>query len=397
MKKIGFVAPWYGETVPGGAEMELRGLVHHLKAANIELEVLTTCVKDFMSNWNENYYRAKTYYENGIKVKRFHVTKGDHFIFNSINEKLMNNVSITAAEERLFIQNIINSNELCQYISDHEDEYSLFVFIPYMFGTTYHGILACPDKAVLIPCLHDENYAYMSCYRECFYQVNGIVFHAKPEGILANKLIDLSCSNQAVLGEGVDTSLLGIAERFKRKYRIEKPFVLYAGRKDPTKNVHTLVDYFQAYKKRNKNDLQLVMVGPSSIPIPEDIQEDVHDLGFVSVQDKYDAYAAATVLCQPSLNESFSLVIMESWLAHRPVMVHEECKVTANFVKESNGGFYFNNYIDFEGQLNYLLAYPYIASQMGEQGREYVLNNFSWDVIVERYMNFFRMCAGEEQ
>ena len=61
MKKIGFVAPWYGEKIPGGAEMELRGLVHHLKDVGVEVEVLTTCVKDFMSNWNENYYKEKDY------------------------------------------------------------------------------------------------------------------------------------------------------------------------------------------------------------------------------------------------------------------------------------------------------------------------------------------------
>ena len=30
MKKLGFVIPWYGEKIPGGAEMELRSLVHHL-------------------------------------------------------------------------------------------------------------------------------------------------------------------------------------------------------------------------------------------------------------------------------------------------------------------------------------------------------------------------------
>ena len=396
MKKIGFVAPWYGEKIPGGAEMELRGLIHHLKAANVELEVLTTCVKDFMSNWNENYYRAKTYQENGITVKRFRVTPGDHFIFNNINEKLINNMPITPEQETVFVKNIINSKDLCQYISDHQEEYSLFVFIPYMFGTTYHGILACPEKAVVIPCLHDESYAYMNCYRKCLSLANGIVFNAAPEKILANKLMDLSNVNQMVIGIGVDTALQGGVERFQAKYHIKGPFILYAGRKDKTKNVHTLVKYFEMYKKRNKNYLQLVMVGPAQIPVPDDIKTDVHDLGFVNLQDKYDAYTAATVLCQPSKNESFSLVIMESWLAHRPVMVHEECKVTANFVKESNGGFYFNNYVDFEGQINYLLGHPNIASQMGEQGRKYVLKNFSWNVIVERYINFFRHCVGEE-
>jgi len=393
MKKIGFVAPWYGKSIPGGAEMELRGLIYHLRDAGVQLEVLTTCVKDFMSNWNKNYYRSKTYVEDGITVKRFRITPGDHAVFNQINEKLMRNLVVTKIEEELFVKNIINSAELYSYMSEHKDEYSLFVFIPYMFGTTYNGILTCPEKAVLIPCLHDESYAYMDCYRKCFAKVNGIIFHAKPESVLANKLIDLSGSNQAVLGEGVDTELTGEAERFRKKYRIHKPFILYAGRKDSTKNVHTLVKYFEIYKKHNKNDLQLVMIGPSELPIPGGIKSDVHDLGFVSIQDKYDAYTAATVLCQPSKNESFSLVIMESWLAKRPVMVHEECLVTANFAKEANGGFYFMNYPDFEAQLNYLLANPGVADKMGIQGRDYVLSDFSWDVIVEKYMNFFRLCA----
>ena len=70
-----------------------------------------------MSNWNENYYKAKTYQENGITVKRFPVTRGDHVVFNTINAKLLNNLSVTSTEEALFIKNIINSEELCQYIA----------------------------------------------------------------------------------------------------------------------------------------------------------------------------------------------------------------------------------------------------------------------------------------
>ena len=30
MKKLGFVIPWFGEKIPGGAEMELRGLTAHM-------------------------------------------------------------------------------------------------------------------------------------------------------------------------------------------------------------------------------------------------------------------------------------------------------------------------------------------------------------------------------
>ena len=36
MKKIGFVIPWYSEKIPGGAEMELRGLTTHLHEAGVE-------------------------------------------------------------------------------------------------------------------------------------------------------------------------------------------------------------------------------------------------------------------------------------------------------------------------------------------------------------------------
>ncbi len=397
MKKIGFVAPWYGETIPGGAEMELRGLVHHLKDAGVELEILTTCVKDFMCNWNKNYYKAGNYMEAGIPIKRFLVRHGNHDIFGKINTKILNNIMISRAEEQDFIREMIRSTDLEQYIKKHQKEYSLFVYIPYMFGTTYYGVMACPKKAVMIPCLHDENYAYMSIYKRCFEAARGVIFHAKPESDLAQKLYQMQKTKHAVLGEGVDTDLIGAAERFRKKYQIETPFLLYAGRKDKTKNVDTLIRYFEKYKRENSNDLQLVMIGPASIEIPESIQNEVIDLGFVPLQDKYDAYTAAHMLCQPSKNESFSLVIMESWLAGRPVLVSEECAVTSNFAKESNGGFYFSDYYQFEAQVNYLLENPKIADQMGQSGQEYVKKNFSWDVIVKKYRSFFRSCIEIEE
>ena len=48
MKKIGFVVPWYHKDIRGGAEQELRGIVTHLKANNVDLEIITTCVKELL-------------------------------------------------------------------------------------------------------------------------------------------------------------------------------------------------------------------------------------------------------------------------------------------------------------------------------------------------------------
>ena len=80
----------------------------------------------------------------------------------------------------------------------------------------------------------------------------------------------------------------------------------------------------------------------------------------------------------------------------RPVLVHADCKVTTNFAVESNGGFYFKNYYEFAEEVEYLLGNPQIADRLGEQGREYVINHFSWDIITKKYVEFLSLCTSEE-
>lgn len=89
MQKIGFVIPWYGENIPGGAEMELREVATHLQKAGMEVEILTTCVKDFNADWNVNYYAAGTAIVDDIVVRRFPVRRRDTAAFDRVNRKLM--------------------------------------------------------------------------------------------------------------------------------------------------------------------------------------------------------------------------------------------------------------------------------------------------------------------
>lgn len=389
MKKIAFVAPWYGEEISGGAEAELRGLVHHLSDAGVELEVLTTCVYDFRSDWSVNYHPAGISVCAGIPVRRFPVRARDTAAFDRINAKLMNNQKITDKEELIFQQEMINSPGLYQYIAEREDQYSLFIFIPYMFGTTYYGIQSCCKKSILIPCLHDETYAYMNVSKSVFRMTAGMVFYSEPERLLAQNIYGISGENYRNLGAGVDTELHGCPADFRSKYKIDAPFLLYAGRKESGKKVDTLIHYFVEFKKRNPSSLKLILIGGGEIETP--INGDVIDLGFVSIQDKYNAYVSASVFCNPSQFESFSLVIMESWLAERPVLVNGDCAVTTDFVRKANGGLYYQNYAEFEKCLQYLFANRDIANQMGKNGRDFVLNNFAWDVIVKKYTEYFKM------
>lgn len=388
MKKLGFVIPWYHKDIPGGAEMELRGTVKHLQLSGFAVEILTTCVKDFNADWTQNYFQPGMDDADGIPVRRFKVRKGDMEKFHKVNYKLMNHMEISLEEEDIFLREMVNSPDLYTYLKEHKEEYEVLFFIPYMFGTTYFGMQACLEKAVLIPCLHDEPYAYFRRFKEVFGKIRGMVFHAWPESDLAHRLFCLDEVCAGVLGEGVETEYESDASRFREKYGIHEPYILYAGRKDSAKNVDTLIRYFREFKLRNDMNLKLVLIGGGSIEIPQDIAHQVADLGFLPVQDKHDACAGSLLLCQPSKNESFSIVIMESWLGGRPVLVHEACNVTSDFARRTRGGLYFKDYFEFEGCVRYLLAHPETADQMGQNGRAYVLSHFSWEAIVEKYKEY---------
>jgi glycosyltransferase involved in cell wall biosynthesis len=105
----------------------------------------------------------------------------------------------------------------------------------------------------------------------------------------------------------------------------------------------------------------------------------------LSSQDLRDAYAAATIVCQPSLVESFSLVLMEAWLAQTPVLVHGDCPVTVDHVRQSRGGLYYRSATEFRAVLDWLLERREVCEHMGASGRAYVLSHYGWPAVLRRF------------
>ena len=384
--KLAFVAPWYGPDIPGGAEAEVRRTAEHLSQAGLEVEVLTTCIRDFYADWSHNHHRPGSEMINGVLVRRFPVGPRDKARFDAVNARLLQGLSISADEEQVFVNEMMRADALYDYVGEHSQD-CLFFFIPYMFSTTYFGVQVCPERSYIIPCLHDEAYARLPSYRSAFTDLRGWLFLSAPEMALAQRLYDLDAAQLVLVGGGVDIAFTADAEAFCRKYNLDGPFVLYAGRRDAGKNVELLVDYFRRYRRERpeRSALRLVFIGPGGMPVRLVAGENIVDLGFVPVQDKHNAYAAAAVLCQPSLKESFSIVLMESWVAGRPALVHADCAVTRDHCQRSNGGLYFANYDEFALCLDLLLDRPLLAERMGQNGRAYVLENFDWEIVVKKY------------
>jgi glycosyltransferase involved in cell wall biosynthesis len=383
--KIAFIIPWYGDNIPGGAESLCRDVVKALLDSGVEVEILTTCVWQFTSDWNENFHPERVTIERGVRVRRFEVRPRDGYRFDQVNYKLMNNLPVTLEEEQVFVNEMINSPTLYEYIDRHRNEY-VYLFIPYMFGTTYWGSMVCPERSILIPCLHDEAYAHMSLFRQMCERVRGLLFNSIQEQHLAQQLYALDPERLAVVGVPVSSAWNSNPARFKEKYGVFD-FFLYAGRADKGKGADMLVDFYCRYLDETNGRERLVFIGGGDVDIPQCYGSRIVKLGFLPVEDKHNAYGAAIALCVPSVMESFSIVMMESWLAGRPVVANAKCPVTTDFCLQSNGGLYFADYQEFREILALLTFDQPLAKGLGARGREYVLSNFQPKTVAARYLS----------
>ncbi|MDH4182935.1 MAG: glycosyltransferase family 4 protein [Nitrospinota bacterium] len=386
--KTAFVIPFYGAAIGGGAESQCRMLAENLKKRGVDVEIITTCIRDFMSDWSHNHHTPGLDEVNGVPVRRFEVRPVNGAVFGKINEKLMARSPLTLEEEVDYADSAVNSDALYHFIGENKKDY-LYFFMPYLFGLTLNGVNIAPEKSYMIPCLHDEGYADMRITRRAFQKVNAVLFNSRAEMRLAMRMYDgLRLTEPILMGEGVDQMEEADGQRFRSAHGLgQTPYILYAGRRDQTKNTPLLVEYFRRYRKlKPESPLKLVSMGPASVPIPDEIASHTLDLGYAPLQSKRDAMAGATVLCQPSLMESFSLVIMESWLCGRPVLVHSACEVTRDHVELSGGGFAFGGFGEFFEQVEALVGNPALAARMGRRGGAYVRANYDWDVICGRFI-----------
>jgi glycosyltransferase involved in cell wall biosynthesis len=386
---VAFVAPWYGPDIAGGAEAECRATVRALRARGVPVEVLTTCARDHASPWVDHHPDGLTD-EGGVPVRRFKVRPRDAERYARLQWRLDLGATLISFEEEDFVRESINSTDLYAYLAAERDRY-WYVFIPYCFGTTWEGALVAPERSLLIPCLHDEPFARLRWTRRILRAVRAVCFHVPAERALAEALAGPDPERFFLVGEGVDPPPPGDPERFRRKYRVLDPFLLYAGRKAPEKNTPLLLEYFARYRLTHPDTpLKLVLVGPGGVRIPPRLSADILDLGFLPLQDKADAYAAALAVCQPSLLESFSLVLMEAWLLGTPVLVHGRCAVTREHCLASNGGLFFDDYFEFAETVELLARQADLRRRLAARGREYVLARYTWDRVTDNYLEVFR-------
>ena len=128
----------------------------------------------------------------------------------------------------------------------------------------------------------------------------------------------LGCSID-VVGAGIEDRADGNAERFRTRFGVAGPFILFIGRKDRQKGYLLLLEAFKVLR-RERPDVSLVCMGPPILGTRQQEIEGLIDLDFTSEELKHDALAACTCLCVPSVGESFGLVYMEAGRYGKPAV-----------------------------------------------------------------------------
>jgi len=123
---------------------------------------------------------------------------------------------------------------------------------------------------------------------------------------------------------GVRMRTLGGSEaaEVRRRYGIERPYVLFCGTREPRKNLPRVLE---AFRRIARTDLDLVLAGPPGWK--EDLSDEmpsleglVRPLGFVPPDDLDALYAGASVMVYPSLGEGFGLPVLEAMAHGVPVV-----------------------------------------------------------------------------
>jgi glycosyltransferase involved in cell wall biosynthesis len=376
--RLAIVTPRYGPEILGGAETLARNFAEQMAERNHEIHVWTSCAQDYYT-W-ENIYPEGTTTNNNVIVYRFPITSYTPSKFNELSRLLINQWSLSYAQQQEWLMAGAHSQTFYEALSQKAGIYDALLILPYQTVLAQAAAWLAPERTILIPCLHNEPYAYLESARLLLEEVSGVLFLTPEEQTLAVNQLKVRLKQQDILGAAVSD----LPNPPLKKHPSASPYLLAMGRLEAGKNLALLYDYMQRLADDGSN-LRLMMVGDG--PYRPPAQPPFELRGFVSEDEKLNLLAGAEALIHPSLNESFSLVLLEAWLAKCPVLVHRECPVTFGHVQRSQGGLAFTTYGEFSSAVHQLTSQAKWAEQMGENGRSYVLQNYTWPVIIDRLEN----------
>lgn len=423
--KIAFIIQRYGREVLGGSEQLCR-LVAERLAGQHEIDVLTTCARDYVT-W-KNEYPEGTDRIRGVTVRRFaNAATRDLESFNRYSDWIFNNPHSRADELEWLKQQGPWCPALVEHLRRHHQQYDVLVFFTYLYATTVLGMEVNPGRSVLVSTAHDEPAIGLEIFKDVFNRAGAICYLTESEQQFVQHRFPDRPLLEEVTGVGVDippqqpyprmppmpeeeTSSAADGDKdepssedepsarefpshltargavFRRRHRFHGPVLLYGGRIDPGKGCEELLDYFGSYVKEG-GEATLALMGVKLMSLPED--PSVRFAGLLSESERTQALEAATVVICPSPYESLSLLALEAMAAGTPVLVNARSAVLVEHCLRSNGGLWYADRDEFVECAKRLVADERLRAALGRNGRDYVRRNYRWEIVLGKYERIF--------
>lgn len=403
MEKIAFVAVRYGKDINGGAEFHCRMLAERL-VGKYEVEVLTTCVKDYTTGDNEFPEGEERY--NGVLIRRFNaepVDREQHGRYMRKAKKacklrfFLYNCGLLAPISFLFPvwtyrreyelkalnSSVFYSPRLFTFIKEHKKDYKVIIPISLDYPQLYYTALYASEKALLIPTMHKHRVSFRSILTEAFTKAAYVGFNTTAEERLGERIFGPRMAPHGIVSVGLELASPADWQTVSVKYDLPEEYLLYVGRVDCNK-LHRIFEYFSAYKlKYEKSNLKLVLLG--GIFTEQKEYKDVRYLGFVGEHEKTVIMQHAKIVVNPSKYESLSLILLEAMSLGKPVLVNGLCNVLREHcVKSRRAAFPYFSKRDFIKKLHKLDVSAELRKKTGEKGVSYVKDNYNWDLILRR-------------
>jgi len=179
---------------------------------------------------------------------------------------------------------------------------------------------------------------------------------------------------------------------FRKAYSLAAvPYILFLGRINTIKGPDLLLAAFA--KLRYDLPHHLVFAGPDGGMTDQlkkqilelNLIDRVHFTGHVGGDLKSSAYHGATLLVVPSRHEAMSIVALEAAISSTPVLLTDQC----GFSSLAEAGAAIEVPATIEGLskgLEKLLIEDCNLEQMGQNGRKFALERFSWAIMAKRFL-----------
>ncbi len=224
------------------------------------------------------------------------------------------------------------------------------------------------------------------------------------------KLFGIRGSRIEVVYNAIDERFLhGHASEIDRqilaeRYLVTYPFLLYAGRISPHKNLVRIIEAFSALKgeleKEGKvPDLKLIIIGDELSKHPDlrrtvirsGVTNDVRFMGFVPIEMLRVFYDAAKVFVFPSLYEGFGLPPLEAMAHGTPVVTSNTSslpEVVGNAAVLVNP----ENVFEIMRALQRVLLDQSVRDRIKQRSYEQT-KKFSWDKSAQRILEVYQEVA----